>query len=210
MARIAVLDDHPELVEMLARPLLGGGHVVLTEIAPLEFDEILHFGPEVIVAGLSRKPAAAATCGELTPDDIWGYRAIDEMARYPAIALVPMVVVGVGMFEREFPVRLNYDLFLSFPDDMALYAGKVAELSTKVKTRRRISGYVCPNPGCGSRLVYTREPVRDLSCPKCGVGVAVIDRLHVTWCDPHGESHEALLADLHAPAGRRVGASRPV
>ena len=125
------------------------------------------------------------------------------MTSYPAIALIPMLVVGVGLFEAEFPLNLRYDLFLTFPDDMALYLPKVEELATLTKTRRRISTYVCPAPGCGSRLAYVREPVRDLSCPKCGAGVALIDDTHGTWRDVDGLSHPCLLKDLRAPAGRR-------
>lgn len=202
MLRVAVLDDHPDLVDSLGSPLIRARHRVHTQVAPVDFEEIMAFAPQVIVVGVSRKPESVGRIGVLEPDDIYGYKAISGMQAYPAIALVPILVVGVGLFEPEFPWRLNYDLFLTFPDEMKLYADKVAELAALRKTRRRISGYVCPAPGCGSRLAYVKEPIRDLSCPKCGVGVALIDDTHGTWLDVHGGSHPCLLTDLRAPAGR--------
>ena len=202
MARVVVLNDHPDLIDMLGSPLVRAGHRVLDEASPLDLEEILRFGPDVLVVGVSRKPGAVGHPIPLPPEELWGYHAVVQLESEPVLALVPMIVVGVGVFEPEFPLKLPYDLFLTFPDDMRLYGAKVAELATLVKTRRKISGYVCPVPGCGSRLVYLREPVRDLSCPKCGVGVALIDAEHMTWCDVEGGSHEGLLADLRAPGGR--------
>ncbi len=203
MARVVVVDDHPELIDLLGSPLVRAGHRVLDEVAPLDFDEIMHFAPQVIVAGVSRRQSAVTKATELDGEDLYGYHAIANMVGYPAISLIPILVVGVGVFEREFPLALNYDLFLTFPDDMGIFVQKVGEFASLIKTRRRISAYVCPSPGCGSRLAFLKEPIRDLSCPRCGVGVALIDETHGTWLDAQGVSHPCLLEELRAPVGRR-------
>jgi hypothetical protein len=173
MAKVALIDDHLELLDAYATPLTAAGHTVLCERVPLDFEAVLSFQPQVLLVGLSRAAAEGP---------IIGYQALAEMEAYPAIQTLPIILVGHDLQERDVPTTVNYDLFLTWPHEAALLAGKVDELATKVKTRRRISAFVCPRQTCRSRLVYWTEPPMDLFCPKCGVSVAIIDD-HCTWLD---------------------------
>lgn len=199
MARVAIIDDYPEYAEMAARPLREAGHHLHIDTAPIDWEALVEFQPQVLVVGLSRAEGAIGRPIEVPERDILGYKALKETEMYPAIQVVPIVLAALGLLEREVPTAVPYDLFISLPKEARGYEPKLAELAEVVKTRRRISRYVCPRPACGSRLVYVKEPARDLFCPKCGAGVALIDD-DCTWLDPStGDSHRCKTVELLPP-----------
>ncbi|HEY9721358.1 MAG TPA: hypothetical protein V6D47_05050 [Oscillatoriaceae cyanobacterium] len=181
---VAILDDYEAYAELLAGPLLRAGHGVMIELAPIDFERLVQFGPNVVSIGLYRRRDAYDRPIESVEKDIVGYQPLIDMECYPAINVLPLVLIGTGLVEKDVPTTLNYDLFLTFPEDLEMYLPKVVELATKVKTRRRISGYVCPV--CRSRLVYFQRQ-EDLFCPRCGTAVAIVDESNCLY-SPHGET----------------------
>ncbi len=197
MAKVAVLNDFEVYAELLAGPLIRAGHVVMIELGPIDFERVLNFGPNVVSLGLYRKKYAFDRPIARFDADVVGYQPLEDMERYPAINVIPLILIGTGLQEKDIPTKLNYDLFLTFPDDLALYLPKVEELAAKVKTRRRISGYVCPS--CGSRFVFVQRP-EDLFCPRCGTTVAMMDKTHcIVAVHGVGPMRTCTIAELLAP-----------
>ncbi|HEY9855870.1 MAG TPA: hypothetical protein V6D05_09055 [Stenomitos sp.] len=174
MARVAIIDGFQTMGKMLASVLREGGHEVLTEVIPVDFERILHFGPQVIVVSLYRMNKAFDRPIESAERDVLGFIPLISLDQYPALnAYVPVTLLGTGLHERDIPENVDYDLFLSLPKDIEIFRAKVEELASKAKgRRRRISRYACPH--CGSRLTYTSSP-DDLFCPRCQTVVAILD-----------------------------------
>lgn len=194
MAKLAFIDDHQAFADLLATPLREAGHEVHVQTAPVDFERLMQFGPQVIVFGLSRKRTAFNRAVESAQQDVLGYKAIMESEQYPAVNVIPLLLVGVAIEESDIPTAITYDGFLLLPDELDLYVPLVEELATKVKTRRRISGYICPV--CGSRLTFTREPVENLFCPKCHTSVALIDDENCTYMHASGRNFQCRIEDL--------------
>lgn len=187
------------MIAALARE--EGGHEVYGKAPPIDFEELIDFGPDVIVMGLFRRRSAFNRPIEDLQRDVLGLETLTELENYPAIAVVPIVILGNGIEEFEVPLHLNYDLFLFFPDDMHLFLPKLNELAAKEKTRRRISGYVCPT--CGSRLTYTSTQ-RDLFCPRDGTAVALLDNGKCLYL-PQGQDRSIPCStdDITSPMAKR-------
>lgn len=201
MAKVAILNDYEAYAAFLAGPLIRAGHAVMLELGPIDFERVLHFGPDVVSLGLYRKKEAFDRPIANFEADVVGYKPLADMERYPAISALPLILIATGLREKDVPTTLNYNLFLSFPDDLELYVAKVEELATKVKTRRRISGYVCPC--CGSRFVYIQRP-QDLFCPRCGTTVEMVDKVRcLVAAHGVGPSSPCTIAELEAPAPDR-------
>ena len=197
MARVAIINDHPQYLEMTAAPLRMGGHEVLTEVAPIDWERILNFGPDVVAFSLYRKPQAFDRPIHGT-EDILGWEALEQAEHYPAIQILPILLLADGLEEKDVPTSINYDGFLVFPRDFDRYVPLVEELASKVKTRRKISGYACPC--CGSRLVFLKRPALDLFCPRCHTSVAIVDDHSIVYT-PRGkeETTTGTLAQLAPP-----------
>lgn len=176
MAKVAIINDVALNARMMAVPLEEAGHEVIVEAEPVDFERIMRFGPQVVVLALWRQAHAIGHPIRSFAADVLGAGHVRAVEDYPALGLLPILIVGNSLKEEEVPCQgLSYDLFLTFPMDFNLYLPKVAELATKVKSRRKISPYLCPKPGCGSRLTYAFEPIRDLFCPKCHTAVALVN-----------------------------------
>lgn len=173
MARIAILDDYRELGALVAGPLMQEGYEIMIETSPIDFEKVLNFAPQVIAVHLYRKEEAFDRPIRSVEEDVLGFKPLEDMERYPAISLIPIILVGVGLLEKDVPTSVNYDIFLTFPRDLQIYLPKVDELTTLHKTKRHISHYLCPT--CHSRMTYLREPIHDLFCPRCHTSVSIIE-----------------------------------
>lgn len=172
MAKVYILDDLQETIDILAPPLRDAGHDVMTDISPIDFERIMRFRPDVITLNLYRKLEAFDRPIQSIESDVLGFIPLMEMERYPAISVIPIILLGNCLQEKDVPTSINYDLFLSFPRDVTLYLPKVVEIAATVKSRRKISTYVCPR--CGSRLTFTLNREDDLFCPRCHTAVAIV------------------------------------
>lgn len=195
MARIAVLDDYPVGLGALVASLEAHGHHVLGELAPVDFEAVIQFKPKVLVVGLARRSEAYDRPLEDLDRDVLGYQALTALGGQPALHSLPIVVVGVGLKERELRLPVPAVYFLTFPDDMEVFPAKVAELAKRKQTRY-ISDFKCPKLSCGGRLMYFKQPIKDLFCPKCGSSVALIDDEHGVWMCPEGRQHACTVEEL--------------
>ncbi len=173
MARVVIVDDLQETIDILAPPLVSQGHEVLTDISPIDFERVMAFKPDVLTLDLYRRLEAFDRPIQNIEADVIGFKPLVEMEQYPAISVIPIILIGNCLQEKDIPTSVNYDLFLSLPGDVKLYFPKVVEIATTVKTRRQISDYVCPH--CGSRLTFTGKRRTDFFCPRCHTAVALID-----------------------------------
>lgn len=201
MAKICVIDDFEEYAEMLAAPLRQVGHEVLTAVAEQEygvdFERVIRFGPRVITIGLYRNQMAFNRPIQDISKDVLGYVPLTEMEKYPAINAIPILLIGNALEEGDIPTKLPYDAFLVFPRDIKRLIRTIDELS-KLKTRRRISRYVCPK--CGSRLTFAASSTdRDLFCPRCHTVVAIIDSETCIARDDAGNDLPCSPAKLQPP-----------
>lgn len=192
MPRVAVLNDILEVANILAAPLRGEGYEVMTDLTAIDFERVLSFKPQLIILGVHRKIGAFNRPIRSLEDDVLGFKPLVDMERYPAISVIPIILISTGLLERDIPTTVNYDSFLIIPEDATLYFPKVKELIETVKTRRKISEYVCPN--CGSRLTYTTRPAMNFFCPRCHTGVVVIDDQRCLITEPG--SHHSHPGDM--------------
>lgn len=203
MARIAVLDDYEDYLLMVSAPLLRAGHQVYrhaTENGPIDFERLIAFEPQVVSVALYRLRAAFDRPVRNLGEDILGYEPLMEMERYPAIQLIPTLIIGNGLQEKDVPTSLHYDAFLVLPDDIKRYEPTVADLANVVKSRRKISRFLCPK--CRGRLTYIRQPVIDLFCPRCHCAVSLIDGEGCIARDADGEPIDCSMDQLEAPVDR--------
>lgn len=197
MAKVMIIDDLQETIDLLAPPLIGQGHEVLTDVSPIDFERVMAFGPNVITLDLYRRQEAFDRPIQSVEADVIGFAPLVEMENYPAISVIPIILLGNCLQEKDVPTSVNYDLFLSFPRDVKLYFPKVIELAETVKGRRKISGYVCPT--CGSRMTYSRARETDLFCPRCHTAVAIIDEESCLARNSEGEAIACSMQMLTPP-----------
>lgn len=173
MAKVAVLNHHPIMARMFARPLDDAGHDTLTSAPPFDLERIIDYGPQAIVVVLDRRPCAGSRAIADPEADIFGYEALEALEAYPAIQLIPILVLGNALYAVEVPTSARYDLFLSLPDELDRYVRTIGVLTERLKTRRRLSGFLCPI--CNGRLTFSRQPARDLFCPRCYTAVNLVE-----------------------------------
>jgi hypothetical protein len=198
MARIAILDDYRELGALVAGPLMQEGYDTMVETSPIDFETVIRFSPDVIAVHLYRKENAFDRPIRSVEEDVLGFKPLEEMQNYPAISIIPTMLVGIGLLERDVPTTVNYDMFLTFPMDLQIYLPKIQELAGLHKTKRHISNYICPS--CDSRMTYLREPVTDLFCPRCHTSVSIIEGNGCLANTGDGEQISCSLEQLTPPA----------
>lgn len=203
MARMVIINDFGEYAEMDAAPLRERGHEVLLQITEggrsVDFERVVDFGPGVISVGLYRNEQAFDRPIRSFEEDVLGYVPIKQMEAYPAIRVVPLLFLGHCLRPEDVPTTLPYDAFLVLPRDIKQYVPTMEELATKVKSRRKLSGYVCPN--CGSRLFFTANR-NDLFCPRCHTAVSIIDDTEALVVSELGESRTVPLRILEPEVAR--------
>lgn len=171
MAKFTVCNDSEVFARMLAGPLIEAGHEVQIEVVPIDFERIVRFRPEALIFGISRRPEALDRPIRDPERDILGYHALVDLLRYPAINVLPIVIVATGIPEDALPDQLLYDAFLGIPGHLGDYVSQLEAIAAQPPQRRSLSDYGCPQ--CRSRLIYHRRP-DDLFCPRCNTAVAVV------------------------------------
>ena len=186
MHKIAVLNDVLEVSDMLAVPLRDKGYEVMIDLTSIDFERVLAFRPELIILGLHRRVCAFDRPIKNLEADMFGFKPLVDMEHYPAISVIPILLLSTGIKEQDIPTSINYDSFLTIPEEATLYFAKVKELLETVKSRRKISAHICPH--CGSRLTFTAAPAKELFCPRCHTSVVLVDSAHCLVTEP-GELH---------------------
>lgn len=173
-----------------------------SEEGPLDFEELIQFAPQAIVVGLYRNAEAFDRPVVDWTQDVLGYTPLTQMEQYPAINLMPIMLIGGGLREKDIPTTISYDIFLVFPKDIKLYVPKVNELVATVKTRRRISGYICPN--CGNRLTFVKDQSKDLFCLRCHTSVALVEGDDAVTLYPSGRAERVSMEQLKPPSSEEL------
>lgn len=197
MAKVAIIKPYFEYAKMIGALVEEGGHETLLEVPPVDWERVMNFGPEALVTGVFRKRIAFNRPIENFKDEVLGSDIVETIQSYPAIWSTPTLLLGNAVEERDVPLTLRYDLFLIFPDDMFVFLRSLDELTKMVKSKRKVSGYICPN--CGSRLTYLKEPVKDLFCPRCHTAVAIIDHESCLAQDADGKQIACDLSQIAPP-----------
>ena len=94
---------------------LKGGHEVKIDVVPLAIDEVLAFGPDVIVINMVRR---AEVLGSAIHDffrEVDGAKAFKAMAECDQTRGIPIVLTALAVKESEVPVGYHYDAFVEIP-----------------------------------------------------------------------------------------------
>jgi hypothetical protein len=200
--KIAILDDYEALAKLTSGPLTVAGYEVRTWVSPIDFDEVMHFGPALIDINLYRNEDAFDRPIKNLEKDVLGFKPLVELEHYPAAHITPILLIGIGILEKDVPKILNYDLFLSFPRDIDLFLPSVLDLTVKKKGRRTVSGYVCPV--CKSRLTFTTDAA-NLFCPRCHTAVVIVDENDCLYQRPGDDKPTPCRTEALAPYRTRQG-----
>ncbi|HEY9898699.1 MAG TPA: hypothetical protein V6D00_05910 [Pantanalinema sp.] len=202
MAKIAILDDFLALARLTAGPLSVAGYDVRSWASPIDFDEVMDFGPDLIEINLYRNKTAFDCPIMNLEEDVLGFKPLNELKKYPAAHITPILLVGIGILEVSIPTDLKYDMFLSFPEDIDLYLPGVMDLTARKKGRRKVSGSICPK--CKSRLTFTTD-AKNLFCPRCHTAVVIIDEKDCLFQSPGDDKATPCTTEVLAPSQSRQG-----
>lgn len=199
MAKVVLIDHYKPYADMMANPLVQAGHAVVIVTPPLNFERIIQVQPDVVSVAIYRQKCAFDRPIRDLERDITGYDVLRQLENYPAINALPIILTAIGLLEEDIPTSLQYDVFLTLPDDLAIYSTRVEELQKKPKGRHRISGLVCPV--CQSRLVSVRGESKELVCPRCDTVVVLEEGEKALYMPPSspGESFQVAIAELRPP-----------
>lgn len=121
MPRIAIVNDLPEVVAIVASILTKGDRQYLKQIGATEYtvDRLKAFAPQVIVLPLVRRTTSLDRPLGRFDTDVEGGTVIELLAQEPTLREVPTVVLGFATREEDLPAPLRAcfrDLhFLEFP-----------------------------------------------------------------------------------------------
>jgi len=124
MAKIAILNDTPEVVVLLSNFLTQGHHEFLKRIGTKEFvvDDIVAFAPDLILVSLYRAPEAVGRPLSDYATQIKGAAMLERISQCPELARVPILVFAISTTLSEMPEevrrRVRFSRFLTFPEGL--------------------------------------------------------------------------------------------
>lgn len=124
VAKIAILDDAPEVVTLLSRFLTQREDLFMGRVGetPRVMAQLTAFQPDLLLIPLYRAPERLALPLEDLYRDVPGARMLETLARTPALADVPLLVFSFSVRPEELPsdfrARIRYDAFLLFPEGL--------------------------------------------------------------------------------------------
>lgn len=114
MARIAVMNDFPEVIVGLARLITPGHHVDLINF-PYEVEKLRQSPPDAVVAVLFRKDEALDRPIENFYQDVVGSELVATLDDLPELRGHPLILFGVGVRPQDIPDEVHYHTFITFP-----------------------------------------------------------------------------------------------
>lgn len=156
MTKIAILNDEPEVVALMARFLTERGHEFMKLIGdtPLVREHVIAFGPQLILVPIYRAPERVGKPLEDFYRDVHGACMLESIARTPELQGTPLLVFSFSVRLDEIPPDLRSlirdDAFLLFPEGLQ-------ELNPL------ISGYLGPAGGSLADLRRLTSDVREVS-----------------------------------------------
>ena len=175
MSRIGTVSDNREYSDMLKWLLEHHGHEVVALTAPVDFEHLFAFKPEVLIVSIARKASAWGRPMEDFSRDVVGAESLRLLETYPSVYYLSVVVVGIGLREDELKTRLRIRRFASFPEDLydLITDPQGIERYVDEQRHRKVSPYACPN--CTAPMLYVGRSQHDLICPRCLAVVAILE-----------------------------------
>jgi hypothetical protein len=121
MAKIAILNDSPEVVALLGHFITQGRHEFLNRIGANDrmIAGVVDFVPDLIVVPIHRVPASIDRPIGDVDADIYGLSIFRLVMNEPALDGVPVIVFGFYVRETDMPPDIRdsgrYKSFLEFP-----------------------------------------------------------------------------------------------
>ena len=124
MAKIAILNDSPEVVALLSYVLTPGEHQVMKMIDDTQYmvDRVGAYQPDLILLPLYRRPSSANRPIQAYQADIQGTEVLTRVSAAETLKHVPIVLIGffttLEDMPPEFRARIRFRDFLLFPDGL--------------------------------------------------------------------------------------------
>jgi hypothetical protein len=131
MAKVVILDDHPNYAEMVANYLTEHGHHVMPDVIPFDVPAIERFGADVLVVSLVRK---IEVLGQPITDfykEVDGSRALLQLQEHASMKGLPLVLTAIAVAERELPPELEYQAYVDFPREIGILLRMVERLAKR-------------------------------------------------------------------------------
>lgn len=124
MAKIAVVNDNPEVVTLVSFFVTQQDRQFLKLIGYTEHmrRSVIDFRPDVLVLPLHRTLASLNRPLGAYEEDVQGVRVLTLLSDTPELAHVPLILLGFHTTEADMPEAFRrqhrYDHFLSFPEGL--------------------------------------------------------------------------------------------
>lgn len=121
MAKIAIINDSPEIVALVAQAMTVGHHEFLKLIGATDFmmQRVVDFKPDLIVLPLHRRQDSVNRAIANYHDDVSGTEVLEMASDEPSLKDVPIILFGFFTTEADMPEsyrrQIRYDDFLVFP-----------------------------------------------------------------------------------------------
>lgn len=121
MAKIAIINDSPEIVALMSQAITVGNHEFLKMIGTSAYvlGRLLSFKPDLIVLPLHRKAESANRPILDFYEDISGAKVLQWLRHESNLQEIPIVLFGFFTTEADIPEThkqsFRYDEFLTFP-----------------------------------------------------------------------------------------------
>lgn len=157
MAKIAILNDEPEVVTLLSRFLTVRSDAFLKRVgdATRVVDQVIAFQPDLILVPLYRPPDLVGRPLDDAFHEIRGTAWLDILSRTPELHAVPLVIFSFSVRRDEFPPgfleRVQPRAFLRFPEGLQelnpVISGLVGPAAGSTDDLERLrAGFMPPNP----------------------------------------------------------------
>ena len=159
MAKIAILNDEPEVVTLLSRFLTVRRDAFLKRVGDSTrvIDQVIAFRPDLILVPLYRPPDLIGSPLDGAFHEIRGLAWLEILSRTPALREIPLVIFSFSVRRDELPPgfldRIQPCAFLRFPEGLQ-------ELNPV------ISGLIGPAKGSTDDLERLRIGLMDADDPE--------------------------------------------
>lgn len=124
MAKIAILNDSPEVVALLSLVLTPGEHELMKMIDHTQYmiDRVTAYQPDLILIPLHRRPSSVNRPIQAYQEDIQGTEVLTRVSAAEALKHVPIVLIGFFTTLEDMPpayrAHIRFRDFLLFPDGL--------------------------------------------------------------------------------------------
>ena len=124
MPHVAIVNDLPEIVAMVASVLTKGDRQFLKQIGATDYtvERLRAFAPDVVVLALHRRPESLDRPIAGFEDDVAGGRILALLGEEPELRRVPLILLGFSTRPADVPAALLAPFaehhFLTLPEEL--------------------------------------------------------------------------------------------